>query len=93
MTNSEKKEVKRPKYKACFLESLPEGIGLKLVLSINESISDSYHIFKAPADPAPRATAIIDIIEYKKLISFEALISPTTQVKITSDITLGFINS
>ena len=32
-------------------------MGLKQVLLINASKSDSYHMFKAPAAPAPKAIA------------------------------------
>ena len=42
------------------------GIGLRQVLVITESRSDSYHIFKAPAAPEPKATAIRDIVASKK---------------------------
>ena len=45
-----------PKIRACFLLIFPVGIGLKHVLVINASKSDSYHIFKHPAAPAPKAT-------------------------------------
>ena len=34
-----------------------------------------------------------DIVELKKLTLLGAISNPTTHVKITSDITLGFINS
>ena len=71
--------------------TLPVGIGLKHVLVIRASRSDSYHIFNVPAAPAPRATANREIIEFKKLISFGAIIKPTAHVNKTKDITLGFI--
>jgi len=45
-----------------------------------------------PAAPAPRATAIKDAAALKKLTCIGAINNPTTQVKITSDITRGFIN-
>ena len=54
-----------PKISACFLVNFPVGIGLKQVLDITESTSDSYQQFKAPAAPEPRATAMIDRVAYK----------------------------
>ena len=60
-------EDKIPKIKAWFFVIFPVGIGLRQVLVIIESKSDSYHIFKVPAAPAPNATAIKDKIEFKKL--------------------------
>ena len=51
------KDEKIPKVNAWFLVSFPVGIGLKQVLDINESRSDSYHMFNAPAAPEPKATA------------------------------------
>ena len=53
----------RPKYKACFFLIFPAGIGLRQVLLISASKSDSYHMFKAPAAPDPIATASKDIKE------------------------------
>ena len=85
-------DVKTPNIKAWFFVIFPEGIGRKHVLVITASKSDSYHIFKVPAAPAPRATATSDINDLKKLISTGAINNPTTQVKITSDITPGFIS-
>ena len=58
-------EVKRPNTKACRLETFPVGIGLRQVLVIMESRSDSYHIFSAPAAPDPKATAKIENTELK----------------------------
>jgi len=71
--------------------TLPVGIGLKHVLVIIASRSDSYHIFNVPAAPAPIATAINEIIEFKILTSAGAITNPTIQVNKTRDITLGFI--
>jgi hypothetical protein len=71
---------------------LPVGIGLKQVLVIRASKSDSYHIFKAPAAPAPIETKIIPMIASFVGIIFGAINNPTAHVKITKDITLGFIN-
>tara|TARA_B110000014_G_C19699957_1_gene366492 strand:+ start:82 stop:315 length:234 start_codon:yes stop_codon:yes gene_type:complete len=70
---------------------LPVGIGLRHVLVIIESKSDSYHIFNAPAAPDPKATAIRENIAFKKLTLTGAISRPTAQVKITKDITRGFI--
>tara|TARA_Y100001970_G_scaffold171776_1_gene210016 strand:- start:490 stop:714 length:225 start_codon:yes stop_codon:yes gene_type:complete len=49
-------------------------------------------MFKAPAAPAPIATESNEIVAVKKLTVLGAINKPTTQVKITSDITRGFIN-
>ena len=57
------------------------------------SISDSYHIFNAPAAPAPTATKNKLKHESIKLILFGEITKPTNAVNITNDITLGFINS
>ena len=54
---------KTPKNNAWFFVTWPVGMGLKHVLVINASKSDSYHIFKVPAAPAPNATAIKEKIE------------------------------
>ena len=84
--------VNNPKINALFFETLPVGIGLKQVLFIKASISDSYHIFKVPAAPAPNETAINETIEDIKLIFPGAINIPTIQVNKTKDITLGFIS-
>jgi len=49
-------------------------------------------MFNAPAAPAPTVTKKIQIKESNKGIGFGEVNSPTAQVKITKDITLGFIN-
>jgi hypothetical protein len=49
-------------------------------------------MFNAPAAPAPIDTRIIPIIASFVEITFGAINNPTAQVKITNDITLGFIN-
>ena len=82
-----------PNNKACSLFTFPVGIGLRQVLVINLSRSASYHIFKAPAAPAPIVTKKIVIIEFRKETEIGAVSNPTAQVKITKDITLGFINN
>ena len=81
-----------PKIRACSLLILPVGIGLKHVLVIKASRSDSYHMFKQPAAPAPIATKVILIIAFKVLIVELDVRNPTAQVNITRDMTLGFIN-
>ena len=81
-----------PKMRAWFLFILPVGIGLKQVLVIKASRSDSYHILRAPAAPAPIETSKIPIIASLVETKFGAVNKPTAQVNITNDITLGFIN-
>ena len=81
-----------PKIRAWFFATLPVGIGLRQVLFITASRSASYHMFNVPAAPAPRATAIRDTKALIKLTCIGAINNHTTQVKITSDITRGFIN-
>ena len=71
--------------------TFPAGIGLRQVLLINASRSDSYHIFKAPAAPDPIATANKDIKEDVRSTLFGAINNPTIHVNKTRDITLGFI--
>src|SRR5210317_1508905 len=80
------------KTNAWFLLTFPVGIGLRQVLVINASRSDSYHIFKAPAAPAPIDTNIIAIIASFVETVEGAINKPTAHVKITKDITLGFIS-
>ena len=80
-----------PNVRAWFLVNFPVGIGLRQVLVINESKSDSYHMFKAPAAPEPSATAKREKNAFANPILAGAISKPTAQVKITNDITLGFI--
>ena len=82
---------KIPKVNAWFLLNFPVGIGLRQVRLIKESRSDSYHIFSAPAAPDPNATAASEKNEFIKSIFTGAINNPTAQVKITNDITRGFI--
>ena len=84
-------EDKIPKMSAWFLVTFPVGIGLRQVLVINKSKSASYHIFNAPAAPEPKATAIREKIAFKKFTWVGAINKPTTEVKITNDITRGFM--
>ena len=82
----------KPREKASNVLTCPIGNGLLLVLSIFLSRSDSYHIFNAPAAPAPREIAkIINKISYK-LVLIGDIIKPTKLVKMTRDMTLGFNN-
>ena len=67
-------------------------MGLRHVLVIKLSRSASYHIFNAPAAPAPIVTKKIQIKESNKGIWLGEVNNPTAQVNITRDITLGFIN-
>ena len=82
-----------PNINACSLLIFPVGIGLKQVLVINLSRSASYHMLRAPAAPAPIVTKKIPIIASNKETVFGAVNKPTAHVKITKDITLGFINN
>ena len=66
-------------------------MGLKQVLLIKASRSDSYHILSAPAAPDPIATANNDIVDTKKETCTGAINKPTMHVNKTRDITLGFI--
>ena len=84
-------DAKTPKIKAWFLDNFPVGIGLKQVLVIIESRSDSYHMFNAPAAPEPKATAAREKDASKKFTLIGAINNPTAHVKITNDITRGFI--
>ena len=61
-------------------------------LDINLSKSASYHMLSAPAAPAPKATINIPITDCWNETEVGAVNRPTAQVKITRDITLGFIN-
>ena len=80
-----------PKYNAWFFFILPVGIGLKHVLLISASKSDSYHMFKAPAAPDPIATANKDTAAVENDTLEGEIRSPTAHVNKTKDITLGFI--
>ena len=80
-----------PKYNAWFFFIFPVGIGLKHVLVISASKSDSYHMFKAPAAPDPIATANKDTTEAENETLEGEISRPTAQVNKTKDITLGFI--
>ena len=81
-----------PNIKAWSLAIFPVGIGLRHVLVIKLSRSASYHIFKAPAAPAPIVTKKIQIKESNKGIWLGEVNNPTAQVNMTRDMTLGFIS-
>ena len=72
----------KPKIRAWFLLILPVGIGLKQVLVIKASRSDSYHIFSAPAAPAPIETNKIPMMASFVDTRFGEVNKPTAQVKI-----------
>ena len=80
-----------PKYKAWFFLTFPVGIGLRHVLLIKASRSDSYHMLSVPAAPEPIATAKREIQAEVKSTLIGAINKPTIQVNKTKDITLGFI--
>ena len=50
-------------------------------------------MFNAPAAPAPMVTKKIATIELRNVTEIGAVNNPTAQVKMTKDITLGFINN
>ena len=58
---------------------------------MSASKSDSYHIFKHPAAPAPKATKVIPIMASIMPIFELEVKRPTAHVNITRDFTLGFI--
>ena len=90
---TEKTEKTSPIASAKFGEKLPEGIGLNLVLSIFLSNPLSCHIFKIAAPDAPIAIKIKDIDLIKKLLSEGAIIIAHKAVKITNEMTPGFIKT
>jgi hypothetical protein len=59
---------------------------------MSASKSDSYHIFKHPAAPAPKATKAMPIIASAMLVFEFEVKKPTAHVNITRDITLGFMS-
>ena len=89
LTDKEDKII--PKYKAWSFLTFPVGIGLKQVLLIKASKSDSYHMLSVPAAPEPMATANREIHAEVKSTLIGAINKPTIQVNKTKDMTLGFI--
>ena len=59
---TESTDRNNPKYNASSGLTLPEGIGRLSVLAIIKSISESHHIFNAPAAPAPNPIKMTDAI-------------------------------
>ena len=57
------------------------------------SISASYHMFSAPAAPAPTAMHNNAVNAITGCMGTGASTSPTSAVNTTSDITRGFISS
>ena len=87
---TEKKASVRPKAAASGGVIRPRGIGRLTVRDIKASISASYHMFSAPDAPAPTAMQRIEVKAITGCTCTGAIISPTSAVKITSDITRGF---
>jgi len=85
--------VNIPTTSASFFETIPSGIGLSFVRSIVLSMSSSNHILIAAEEPAPNAIATITRKLFRNVICPGAKNIPTNAVKITKDITLGFISS
>ena len=69
---------------------LPCGIGREAVRAMRTSTSASYHMFSAPAAPAPMAIARMAIMASSGLTVTGAAKRPTKAVNTTSDITRGF---
>ena len=91
MILTDKADKIKPKYRAWSFLTFPVGIGLKQVLLIKASKSDSYHMLSVPAAPEPMATANSEIQAEVKSTLIGAIKRPTIQVNKTNDITLGFI--
>ena len=68
---------------------LPDGTGRPRVRVIRASMSASHHMFSAPDAPAPIAMHRIEAKAMTGCTGAGAAASPTTAVKITSDITRG----
>ena len=90
---TEKKEKIRPTARAVFAEIFPAGIGLNLVLSIFESITLSFHIFSIAEPDAPIAINNKETAFKKRLLSDGAINIAHKAVKMTRDITPGFIKT
>ena len=80
----------RPNIRASFDERRPEGRGRLEVRDMTASVSASYHMFNAPAAPAPTAIAITANVAETKCKLPLAVIIPTIAVNTARDITLGF---
>jgi hypothetical protein len=92
-----KKLAKKPRTipndKASSDDILPVTIGLCCVRVIIESISLSYHILIAAAEPAPIVIQSIAVTPISECICPGASTNPQKLVNTTSDITLGFISA
>ena len=84
-------EKTKPIANAVFADMLPDGIGLNFVLSIFESIILSCHIFKIAEPEAPTAINNNEIAFIRRLFSEGAISIEHKAVKITNEITPGFI--
>ena len=71
----------------------PNGIGRPAVRVISASMSASYHMFSAPAAPAPAAMQTSAANPITGCTCTGATTSPTSAVNTTSDITRGFISA
>ena len=89
MPTTEKKENTKPIANAVFGFISPDGIGLNFVLSIFESMTLSFHIFKIADPEAPIAIITKQIALTKRLLSEGANSIAQSAVKITRDITPG----
>lgn len=90
---TDKTEKPSPIDSAALGEKPPEGMGRNFVLSICLSKPLSCHIFRIAAPEAPIETKINDIDLIKKLSSEGAIIIAHKAVKITREMTPGFINT
>ena len=79
----------RPKPSASPGSTLPWGIGRFAVRDITASISASYHMFSAPAAPAPTAMQSSAVKPITGCTWPGAATMPTSAVNTTSDITRG----
>src|ERR1700761_3033380 len=84
---------KSPNANASPREILPRGIGRRAVRVITASMSASYHMFSAPAAPAPTEIARIAINVTIGSIATGAVIIPTKAVNTARNMTRGFIRA
>src|SRR6478752_6204824 len=82
-----------PKARASSGVILPFGIGRAAVRAMHASISASYHIFSAPAAPAPTAMQMSAAMARTGCMWPGAATSPTSAVNTTRNITRGFISA
>ena len=87
---TEKNVRNSPKLRAWSRVIFPAGIGLFEVRVIMESMSESHHIFRAPAAPAPIPMQINEPIATTGFIEVGAITSATPAVKTANLITLNF---